>query len=54
MSLPAASRCLTHHAGEAPTIAHEGYVIQTGRIVMQGAAQALLHDERVKEAYLGM
>ena len=35
-------------------IAHHGYVIQTGRIVMQGDAQALLHDEQVKKIYLGL
>ena len=34
-------------------IAHHGYVIQTGRIVMEGPAQDLLHDEGVKKAYLG-
>ena len=34
-------------------IAHRGYVIQTGRIVMEGDARALLHDESVKKAYLG-
>ena len=35
-------------------IAHRGYVIQTGRIVMEGAAQDLLHDEQVKKVYLGL
>jgi branched-chain amino acid transport system ATP-binding protein len=35
-------------------IAHYGYVIQTGRIVMQGKGQELLHDERIKKAYLGL
>jgi branched-chain amino acid transport system ATP-binding protein len=35
-------------------IAHHGYVIQTGRIVMEGDAQSLLHDESVKKAYLGL
>ena len=35
-------------------IAHRGYVIQTGRIVMEGDAQALLRDESVKKAYLGL
>ena len=35
-------------------IAHYGYVIQTGRIVMQGKGQDLLHDERIKKAYLGL
>ena len=35
-------------------IAHRGYVIQTGRIVMEGDAQSLLHDDEVKKAYLGL
>jgi branched-chain amino acid transport system ATP-binding protein len=35
-------------------IAHYGYVIQTGRIVMEGRAQDLLHDENIKKAYLGL
>jgi len=34
-------------------IAHHGYVIQTGRVVMQGPARDLLHDDAVKKAYLG-
>src|SRR2546425_132515 len=37
---------------KALNIAHYGYVIQTGRIVMEGAGQTLLHDERIKKAYL--
>jgi branched-chain amino acid transport system ATP-binding protein len=39
---------------KALSIAHEGYVIQTGRIVMQGKGNELLHDERIKKAYLGL
>jgi branched-chain amino acid transport system ATP-binding protein len=35
-------------------IAHYGYVIQTGRIVMQGKAQDLLHDDGIRKAYLGL
>jgi branched-chain amino acid transport system ATP-binding protein len=30
-----------------------GYVIETGRIVLEGAADALLKDERTRAAYLG-
>ncbi len=33
--------------------ARRGYVLQTGRIVAAGTCEALKHDERVKEAYLG-
>jgi branched-chain amino acid transport system ATP-binding protein len=38
---------------KALAIANHGYVIQTGRVVMEGHAQDLLHDEAVKKAYLG-
>lgn len=33
--------------------AHRGYVLETGNIVMEGSAQALSKDEKVKNAYLG-
>ncbi|MCH8619805.1 ABC transporter ATP-binding protein [Undibacterium sp. TS12] len=39
---------------KALAIAHHGYVIQTGRIVMQGTGQELLNNEDVKKAYLGV
>lgn len=35
-------------------IAHRGYVLENGRIVMEGTAQELLDSELVKKAYLGM
>ncbi len=35
-------------------IAHHGYVIQTGRVVMEGDAHSLLHDEQVRRVYLGL
>jgi branched-chain amino acid transport system ATP-binding protein len=38
---------------KALAIANHGYVIQTGRVVMEGPARDLLHDEAVKKAYLG-
>jgi len=34
-------------------IAHDAYVLQTGRIVLQGSAASLRADARVREAYLG-
>ena len=34
--------------------ADRGYVIENGRIVMQGAGSELLNDERLKVAYLGL
>ncbi len=41
------------NANLALQIAHEGYVLQTGRIVLQGAAALLRGDPRIREAYLG-
>lgn len=38
---------------QALKVAHYGYVIENGQIVLRGEAQDLLNDERVKEAYLG-
>ena len=34
-------------------IAHRGYVMDSGEIVLTGHAAELLHDPRVREAYLG-
>jgi branched-chain amino acid transport system ATP-binding protein len=34
-------------------VANRGYVLQTGRIVRSGDAEALLQDEEVRKAYLG-
>ena len=39
---------------KALSIAHRGYVIQTGRIVMQGTGIELANNEEVKKAYLGL
>lgn len=41
------------NASLALEIAHCGYVLQTGRVVLEGPAEALLGDERVRDAYLG-
>jgi len=34
-------------------IAHRAYVIETGRVVMEGTGKELLNNEAVKKAYLG-
>jgi branched-chain amino acid transport system ATP-binding protein len=34
-------------------LAHRGYVMETGRIVMADESRALLSNPRVREAYLG-
>ncbi len=34
--------------------ANRGYVLETGSVIIQGSAESLLQDERVKRAYLGL
>jgi branched-chain amino acid transport system ATP-binding protein len=41
------------NARAALAIAHRGYVLETGRVVMQAPAAELLADPRVRKAYLG-
>ena len=41
------------NAAMALTVAHRGYVLQTGRIVLSDDAGALLRNETVRKAYLG-
>jgi branched-chain amino acid transport system ATP-binding protein len=42
------------NANLALRYAHHGYVLETGRVVMDGAAAALRENEDVKEFYLGV
>jgi branched-chain amino acid transport system ATP-binding protein len=35
-------------------LAKQAYVLENGRIVMQGRGEDLLHDDRVRQAYLGV
>jgi branched-chain amino acid transport system ATP-binding protein len=41
------------NASLALEIAHYGYVLQTGKVVLQGEASSLLADGRIRDAYLG-
>ncbi len=41
------------NAHMALKIAHRGYVLENGRMVLEGPAAELAQDPRVKEAYLG-
>lgn len=41
------------NANMALSIAHRGYVLQTGRIVLADTAQNLLNNEMMRRAYLG-
>jgi branched-chain amino acid transport system ATP-binding protein len=34
--------------------ADRGYVLEGGRIALSGSAESLAHDDRVREAYLGL
>jgi branched-chain amino acid transport system ATP-binding protein len=45
---------IEQNANMALTIAHHGYIMETGKMVMDGAPQKLLKDEDVKEFYLGL
>jgi branched-chain amino acid transport system ATP-binding protein len=42
------------NAQQALSRAHRAYVMETGRIVKEGAGSDLLHDPAVREAYLGV
>ena len=35
-------------------ISAQAYVLENGRIVMSGTGEALLHDDRVRQAYMGL
>jgi len=35
-------------------ISHRAYIIENGRIVLTGPSESIMHDEHVKEVYLGM
>jgi branched-chain amino acid transport system ATP-binding protein len=41
------------NAKQALSIAHRGYVMQTGRVIKTDAAKSLLQDPQVQKAYLG-
>jgi len=41
------------NANMALSIAHRGYVLQTGRVVLADQADRLLNNEQIRQAYLG-
>ncbi|MBI9088895.1 MAG: ABC transporter ATP-binding protein [Desulfobacterium sp.] len=41
------------NAGAALAISDRGYVLETGKVVLEGSAKALFCDEGVKQAYIG-
>jgi branched-chain amino acid transport system ATP-binding protein len=40
--------------GLAFRIAHRGFVLESGRVVLSGTGVGLLANQRVREAYLGL
>ncbi len=42
------------NAQQALSISHRGYVMETGRIVLEDSAEALLKNSQVRKAYLGI
>lgn len=45
---------IEQNANMALSIAHHGYIMETGKMVMDGSADKLLRDEDVQEFYLGL
>ena len=45
---------IEQNANMALSIAHHGYIMETGKMVMDGDPEKLLKDEDVKEFYLGL
>ena len=44
---------IEQNANAALKIADIGYIMETGRITLQGAGKDLLNNEEIKKAYLG-
>jgi branched-chain amino acid transport system ATP-binding protein len=42
------------NVAQSLALAHRGYVLENGRIVMEGSGAALLADDRVRRAYVGL
>jgi len=45
---------IEQNAFAALSIADRGYVLETGRITISGPARELIHDQRIRKAYLGL
>ena len=44
---------IEQNASMALSIADRGYVLELGKVIMEGSGRELLNDPRVKQAYLG-
>ena len=42
------------NVAQSLSLAHRGYVLENGRVVMSGPGAALLADDRVRQAYVGL
>ncbi|MBN9050160.1 MAG: ABC transporter ATP-binding protein [Rhizobiales bacterium] len=42
------------NTGESLALSSRGYVLENGSVVLQGTGEALLQDDRVRKAYLGL
>ena len=42
------------NVAQSLALAHRGYVLENGRIVMEGGGAELLADDRVRRAYVGL
>jgi branched-chain amino acid transport system ATP-binding protein len=42
------------NVAQSLSLAHRGYVLETGRIVMSGSGRDLLADDGVRKAYVGL
>ena len=42
------------NVAESLALAHRGYVLENGEIVLEGTGTQLLNDDRVRQAYLGL
>ena len=47
-------RLVEQRVAEALQFADHGYVLETGRVVLEGNNETLQADDRVRQAYLGM
>jgi len=45
---------IEQNAKLALEVSHRGYVMESGEITLQGDSKALLHDDKVRAAYLGV
>ena len=44
---------IEQNAKKALSIANRAYVLETGKIVLEGNAKDLMNDDSIKKAYLG-